>query len=154
MGFRYPWPTAGNESRGAASLVDVVAMRRVGLARLDVLIRVRLAGAGGAGRSVRLVAERLTVGTGRIPRIGALVIRVRPLGRIRIAGRVVQHVVRIGIPGAVPGILARGLGEAGGRLAGFGWFVWHGQCQLARGKAAQTGGSVDRGVRRRGDVEL
>src|SRR5947208_3345789 len=55
----------------------------------------RFAGALATGRGVRLLAEWSTVGIGRIAGILALVVGVRPLGRVGIARRVGQLVVRI-----------------------------------------------------------
>jgi hypothetical protein len=63
----------------------------------------RFAGALTARRWVRLLAEWSAVGVGRIAGILALVVGVRPLGRIRIAGRVTQYVVGVlglGLPAA------------------------------------------------------
>jgi hypothetical protein len=69
----------------------------IGLARVDLGIHlvIRLAGARGAGRGV-LVTEVHPIFIGaRITRIGALVIRVRPLGRVGIGGGFVDAVVRV-----------------------------------------------------------
>src|SRR5581483_2893975 len=66
------------------------------LSGFDVLIRMRLAGARGAGRRVRLVSERLVVSRG-ISGVSALVVRIRPLGRVGIGRRIVQLVVRIAV---------------------------------------------------------
>jgi hypothetical protein len=69
-----------------------------------------------------LLAERLAVGIGRIAGVGPLLVGIRPFGRIRIGGRVVERVVRVASVGpvrgpilaAILGIAAGGLGEPGG----------------------------------------
>src|SRR5215208_3613591 len=66
---------------------------------------------------MRLLAERLAVGIRRIARVLALVVRVRPLGLVRIARGMVECMMRIAVACAVLGIASRRLGEAGRRLA-------------------------------------
>src|SRR5436305_4848520 len=84
----------------------------------------RLAGAGSADRRVRLLAERLPVRVRRVERVLALLVRVRPLGRVRLTDRVVQRRIGRRVLGTVTGVLARRLREAvvgrvGARLVHF-----------------------------------
>lgn len=97
-----------------------------------------------------LLAERLAIGIGRVARVIALLVGVGPLGWIWLADGVVQHVMRIGITPAVPGIAARWFWKPGRRLA-FGRllelalvFALHGPC-LPDAVRAQTLQAADRG---------
>ena len=61
-------------------------------------VGVGLAGRAAPGRRVRLLAERLAVGIGRVARILSLVVGVGPLGGVRLADGVVQRAMGIPIP--------------------------------------------------------
>ena len=84
-------PSLGSTSFGSPLLVWV------GFARVDLGIHlvIRLAGARGAGRSVLVTEVHLILIGARITRVGALVIRVRPLGRVGIGSGFVEAVVRV-----------------------------------------------------------
>jgi hypothetical protein len=53
---------------------------------------------------VSLFAERLVVGVVRVTWVFAALVRIRPLGRVRIFCGIVQSVVGIGILRAIAGI--------------------------------------------------
>src|SRR5437764_3958239 len=91
-------------SAGAGSVVELVALRALPRVGLGVLGGVRVAGAGRAGHRMRLLAERLLVRIGRVARIVTVLIRVGPLGGIRLADGVVERVVRLRVNRAVAGI--------------------------------------------------
>jgi hypothetical protein len=84
-------PSPGSTSFGSPLLVWI------GLARVDLGIHlvIRLAGARGAGRGVLVTEVHLIFIRARITRVGALVIRVRPLGRVGIGGGFIDAVVRV-----------------------------------------------------------
>lgn len=84
-------PSLGSPSFGSPLLVWI------GLAgvHLGINLMIRLAGARGAGRRVLVTEVHLIFIRARITRVGALVIRVRPLGRVGIGGGFVQAVVRV-----------------------------------------------------------
>jgi len=84
-------PSPGSTSFGSPLLVWI------GFARVDLGIHlvIRLAGARGAGRSVLVTEVHLIFIRARITRVGALVIRVRPLCRVGIGGGFVDAVVRV-----------------------------------------------------------
>jgi 3-phenylpropionate/trans-cinnamate dioxygenase ferredoxin reductase component len=76
-------------------LVDLVSLRALpAVRRLWVLGGMRVAGAGRAGLRVRLLAERLRVGVGRVARVLAAVVGVGPFGGVGLADRRAQRVVR------------------------------------------------------------
>src|SRR5436305_494496 len=91
-------------------LVDLVALRTLGRVRLRILGWVRLARALRARRDVWLLAERRSVRVRRVAWIRPRVVRVRPLGGVGLAHRIVQDVVRISILGAVSGVGSRRFG--------------------------------------------
>jgi hypothetical protein len=65
---------------------------------------------------MRRLAEGHAVGVDGISRVLPLVVGIRPLGGIGLADRVVEDVVGILLARAIARILARWLGEPGGRL--------------------------------------
>jgi hypothetical protein len=98
--------------------------------RLGVLLGVGLAGGNAARDRVGRRSRTLGVAALGITRVGSALIRIRPFGRIRVAHRVIQHMVRFGIAGSVSGIAARRLGKAGG-----GFLVFHARMLPRPGRA-------------------
>src|SRR3954453_8363374 len=86
-------------------VVDLVALGSFPGLRFGVLGWMRLARALAARRGMWLLAERLAVRIGRVARVRAALVGIRPLGGIRLPHGVVQVVVRLGVVRAVAGIL-------------------------------------------------
>ena len=85
----------------AGSVVEPVALRRLPVARLRVLRRVGLAGAGGPVGAWGSSPKGSPSGSDRLERVLALLVGVGPLGGIGLSDRVVERVVRI-LPGLAP----------------------------------------------------
>src|SRR4051812_40483616 len=78
-------------------IVDLVALGPFPGLRFGVLGWMRLARALAARRGMWLLAERLAVGIGRVARVRAALVGIRPLAGIRLPHGIVQGVVRLGV---------------------------------------------------------
>src|SRR5579884_973201 len=116
-------------------LVDLVALRTLPRLRLGVLGRVRLAGARAASPGMGRCTEGRIVGIRGIARILALLVGIGPLGRVGLAHRGVERVVRVLVLRDVPRVPSRRLGKAGGRLV-----LW--RAHFRRGFPARGGSNA------------
>src|SRR5436305_9991068 len=75
-----------------------------------------LARAGAPGRGMALVAKWFLVGVRRVARILTALVGIGPLSGIRLADRIVEDVMGLGISSPVLGILPRRFREPAGRV--------------------------------------